>query len=169
MPGAKSQGNVRSLNPCLHQRLLMRALLLLDMSQKGQVQPHALGGVLYPEKCFQRLILLHLFCKASGPLLDHPTLRWKNSSLTSSRSLSLLLGLGLGLGSSWVNHCLLLVSVPAAQGELETLHSLVGPHGHIPLGWVWDTWSRVPGRPVPQQSRVWSITAPKTGHLYGGS
>lgn len=57
MPGAKSHGNVRCLDPCLHRRLLMMALLLLDVFQKRCVQPWALvcaGGVCFsPTNAFR--------------------------------------------------------------------------------------------------------------------
>lgn len=73
MPGAKSQRIVRSINPCLHHRLLMMALLLLGMSQKSQVQPYALGGgCILSQEMLSEMILEHLSYKA-GPLLEHPT------------------------------------------------------------------------------------------------
>lgn len=68
MPGAKSQRIVRSINPCLHQRLL-------GMSQKSRVQPYALGGgCIISQEMLSEMIPEHLSYKAE-PLLDHPTVQ----------------------------------------------------------------------------------------------
>lgn len=53
--GAKRQRNVRALNPCLHQRLMMMALLLLDVSQKSQVQPYILRDVFFSQEMISEL------------------------------------------------------------------------------------------------------------------
>lgn len=75
MPGAKSQRIVRSINPCLHQRLLMMAPQLLGMSQKSRVQPYALGGgCIISQEMLSEMIPEHLSYKAE-PLLDHPTVQ----------------------------------------------------------------------------------------------